>query len=130
MVATVFDVRLDALALNNFFLMSFPLVFLCALGVLRHFGVTWPTAVAVSLLYAFAPYHLLRGEHHPFLTAYWPVPLAVLVALWIGRDRLVAGSTEWSAGWHRRPWLAVLICAILDRARLVRSGQSGGPARV
>lgn len=47
-----------ALALNNFFLLSFPLVLLCALGVLRHFGVTWPTSVAVSLLYAFAPYHL------------------------------------------------------------------------
>jgi hypothetical protein len=99
--------------LNNFFLLGFPLVFLCALWVLRHFGVAWWASVCVSLLYTFAPFHIMRGEHHLFLSAYWPVPLAVLVTLWVSRDGLWpdgAGRRAWRS---RRLWLSVLICLVL-----------------
>jgi phosphoglycerol transferase len=99
--------------LNNFFLLGFPLVFLCALWVLRHFGVAWWTSVCVSLLYTFAPFHILRGEHHLFLSAYWPVPLAVLVTLWVSRDGLWPDGTGRPTWRSRRLWLSVLICAVL-----------------
>ena len=113
--------------LNNFFLLSFPLVFLCALWVMRHFGVTWWASVLASLLYTFAPFHFTRGEHHLFLSAYWPIPLAVLVMLWVSRDEFrlerakKAASTsqglcgisraEPLAGW--KLGLSVLICLVL-----------------
>lgn len=99
--------------LNNFFLLTFPLVFLCALGVMRHFGVGWPAGVCASLLYAFAPFHFTRGEDHLFLSAYWVVPLAVQVMLWVSREGLLperAGRPAW------RNWtlpLSVLICVVL-----------------
>lgn len=101
------------LVLNNFFLLTFPLVFICALAVIRHFGVGWPASVCVSLLYTFAPFHFTRGEHHLFLSAYWPVPLAALVMLWVSRDELLpqrAGRPAWRS-W--KPGLSVLICLVL-----------------
>src|SRR5262249_35020786 len=42
-------------------------------------------ALAGSLLFAFLPYHFGRGEAHLFLSAYYLVPLMVLVVLWLYR---------------------------------------------
>ena len=99
--------------LNNFFLLSFPLVFLSALWVLRHFGVAWWTGVCVSMLYTFAPFHFTRGEHHLFLSAYWPIPLAVLVMLWVSGDGFQPERVGRSAWRNRKLWLSVLICLVL-----------------
>lgn len=72
--------------MNVFFILSFPLTTLAALGVLRRFTLSWPCASVGALLYTFLPYHFLRGEPHLFLSMYWVVPLAILVMAWIGED--------------------------------------------
>src|SRR5438445_5436046 len=57
-----------ATLVNIYFLLSFPLVSIAALAALRSMGVSRPVAVVSSILYAFLPYHLWRGESHLFLT--------------------------------------------------------------
>jgi phosphoglycerol transferase len=99
--------------LNAFFLLTFPMVFVCAFWVFRHFGVGWWTSTCASLLYAFAPFHIIRGEHHLFLSAYWAVPLGVLVSLWVSTDSVWptrAGRDGWRRG---KVWLSVLVCLML-----------------
>jgi phosphoglycerol transferase len=76
------------LVLNFFFLLGFPLTVTSALFVLRQFNVSWGAAIFASLLYTFLPFHFARGQHHLFLSAYYFVPLAVMVGLWICRDEL------------------------------------------
>jgi phosphoglycerol transferase len=76
------------LVLNFFFLLGFPLTVMAALFALRQFDVSWGVAVFASLLYTFLPFHFARGQHHLFLSAYYFVPLAVMVVLWICRDDL------------------------------------------
>lgn len=99
--------------LNTFFLLTFPLVFVCAFWVLRHVGVGWWTSTCASLLYAFAPFHIIRGEHHLFLSAYWPIPLAVLVALWVSTDSVWPAGTG-RDGWRRsKVWVSVLVSVLL-----------------
>ena len=56
-------------------------------------------AIFAALLYTFLPYHFVRGEHHLFLAAYFTVPLAVLMTLWVAagtantpRRRLACGA--------------------------------------
>ena len=44
-------------------------------------------AVAASLLFAFTPYHLWRGMAHLHLSAYYPIPLVVMVSLWLCHDQ-------------------------------------------
>lgn len=75
-------------ALNAFYFLGFPLTTLSALFVLRRFGVSYLAGIFVSLLYSFLPYHFIRGQHHLFLSAYYYIPLLVMVALWICRGEL------------------------------------------
>ena len=72
-----------AVVLNLYFLLTFPLTAVASLAVLRHFDISPPSAVLASILFTFIPYHLMRGEVHLFLAAYYTIPLAILVALWL-----------------------------------------------
>ena len=76
------------LALNLFYLLTFPLATVCAMAALRQFGISLGTSVFASVLYSLLPYHFVRGQHHLFLAAYFLVPLAVMVILWMATGRL------------------------------------------
>jgi hypothetical protein len=70
-----------ALAVNLFFLLTFPLAAATAFLVFRLLGVARLPAVVCSLLFALAPYHFERGEGNLFLSAYWVVPLGAYLVL-------------------------------------------------
>ena len=93
--------------LNAFYLLGFVLVFLSAFGVFRYLGVAWWTGVSAALLFAFAPFHIQRGEHHLFLSAYWQVPLAVLLALSTSGVRLEASGSGPTPAWHAGRWARI-----------------------
>lgn len=105
--------------LNAYFLLTFPLVTVTTLAVFRHFGVSYLPALSGSLLYAFLPYHLFRNEGHLFLAAYYLVPPAVMVVLWILRDEgpFYFGNAEVKpqAGWARK-LVAVVIAVVISSA--------------
>ncbi len=63
------------------FLVSFPLSVISAMFVFRYFKSSLITAIVGSVLFAFLPYHFLRGINHLFLACYFSVPFAVLIAL-------------------------------------------------
>lgn len=76
------------LVFNLYHLLTYPLTALTAMAVLRHFGLSLPAATVGGVLYAFAPYHMARGENHYFLAAYYVVPLTLMVILWVCDGRL------------------------------------------
>ncbi|HJZ58897.1 MAG TPA: hypothetical protein VKE74_28395 [Gemmataceae bacterium] len=63
---------------NLYYLLTYPLTTLSAMAVLRQMRLTLPAAAVGGLLYAFIPYHYMRGEAHYFLAAYWVLPLSLL----------------------------------------------------
>jgi hypothetical protein len=69
------------LIFNLYYLLGFPLAAITALAVLRGMGRGFPSAAAMGLLFAFAPYHIVRGENHYFLSAYFLVPLTLRIIL-------------------------------------------------
>ncbi len=93
--------------LNNFFLLTFPLVMLCVLFALRQLGLSWPVGTAMSLLYTFLPYHIIRNQHHLFLSAYWQVPLFLLVLFWLLRGELSLDN------WRTRRGAFAFVVAVL-----------------
>jgi phosphoglycerol transferase len=109
-----------ALIVNLFFLLSFPLTALSALYVLRRFHLSALPALLASLLYAFLPFHFGRGLNHLFLSAYYLVPLMVMVILWIGTEQLSAEgeSPSRSRLRLRRPKLiwSLMICLLIASA--------------
>lgn len=86
---------------NAYFLLTFPLTTLTSLFAMRRLGVTSPSAVVGSLLFAFLPYHLIRSQAHLLLAAYYVVPLSVLTAIWIYFGELPSGGKSESP---KRPW--------------------------
>ncbi len=69
------------MTMNLFFLLGFFLATATALHVFLRRGFHPALSVAAALLYAFLPYHLLRGEYHIFLAAYYAAPLVLDLAL-------------------------------------------------
>lgn len=64
---------------NLFYFLTFILVTLAALYAFLQLGLNKANALAASLLFSFLPYHYLRGTGHLFLSAYYVVPLYILM---------------------------------------------------
>jgi phosphoglycerol transferase len=102
---------------NLYHLLTFPLTALFALFALRQFRVAYPAAALAALLFAFLPYHFQRLVHL-HLSAYYLVPLTVLVALWVFLGRLPLYRLTAAPGekrWHLlsgQTLGAVLVCAL------------------
>lgn len=75
-----------AITMNLYFLFTFPLVAITAFFVFRKLGISRMISLAGSLLFTFMPFHFLRGEAHLTLSAYYMIPLIVLVCLWLFED--------------------------------------------
>ena len=87
-------------ALNLYYLIGFPLAAVAAVSFLRVCGVSRVLSLVLAVLYAVAPYHFVRGESHLWLASYYPVPLALVVVIWI-----VRGERLWTArGSISTPW--------------------------
>lgn len=96
-----------AATVNLYFVLSFPLVAVVALLVLRRLRVSEGPAVVGALLYAFLPYHLHRGENHLFLSGYYTVPIGVYLAL-----RLLDGRAAQPLD-RRRTFLWLAACLLV-----------------
>jgi phosphoglycerol transferase len=101
--------RDTAFVYNAYYLLTFPLVTLASLAVLRRFAIAAAPAVIVSLLYTFLPYHFLRGmAGHLFLAGYCLVPFAVLVALRLGPRQTIGRRFTW-----KQLAIVLLLCLAL-----------------
>jgi phosphoglycerol transferase len=76
------------LVTNCFFLSGFALNSALSFAVLRSFKISVFSAVIVSVLYAFTPYHFSRNVMHMFLGNYMAIPLITMLALWIMMDKI------------------------------------------
>ena len=85
------------LVFNLYYLATYPLTVVTTMLVLRHFQVSRMAAGVGGLLYAFQPYHYLRGEHHYFLAAYFVVPLSAMLALKLCRGQYRVSLRSWDA---------------------------------
>lgn len=91
--------------MNLYYLLSFPLITLTSLYVLRQLNLSYVPALFCSLLYAFLPYHFMRNQSYLVLAAYYVIPPAMLIALWIIRQDLAPRT--------RKFIFSVLVCILL-----------------
>jgi phosphoglycerol transferase len=105
---------------DAYFAMTFVVIALSAQLVARSLGLRPLTAGMVSVLFAFAEYHFWHGASHLFLSAYYAVPLGILLVVWCLDDRVPvgrfgdrAGSEPAAASTRRLRLLAVCGCVIV-----------------
>ncbi|NCT66832.1 MAG: hypothetical protein GXC76_04205 [Rhodanobacteraceae bacterium] len=99
----------SGLAMNLYFLASFYLIGAAALFAFRRLGLATGPALLCALVYAFLPYHLIRGVGHLTNGTYFLVPLAMLVLVWLVRGALDPATP----GARRRWWLALATALLL-----------------
>lgn len=92
-----------AASMNIYYLLGFPLAALAAVWFLRVVGVSRVLSVALAVVFAIAPYHFVRGEAHLYLASYYPVPLALVLLVWVFR-----GEPLWGVRPGVRRWWGVL----------------------
>lgn len=68
-------------AVNVLWLLGFPAIAVATFAALRGLGLPRSESAAAAVLYCFLPYHLGRGEKHLFLSMYYLVPLAAMLAV-------------------------------------------------
>lgn len=76
-----------AVTLNLFYVLTFFLTAWTGYWAGRKVGLHRHWAVTVAVLYAFLPYHFLRGQGHLFLAAYFTVPPMMVVCLWLATGK-------------------------------------------
>jgi hypothetical protein len=98
---------------NLFHLLTYPLTTVTGMFVMRRLGLSVPAAAAGGFLYAFQPYHYLRGQMHYFLAAYYVIPFTLLVTLWVCRGRLPFFEKGPDGRYRFRLWTADTLAAVL-----------------
>lgn len=101
--------------LNLFFLLTFPLTTLTSLFVLRRFNLSAIPALFGSLLYTFTNYHIRRNENHLMYTAYFMIPLIVMVLIWLCSGELsLTKNGRIRLDWRNPKLLfAALLCLLM-----------------
>lgn len=69
-----------AIVANAYYLLTFPLIAVCSIYALRQMKFSYPSAIVASLIFSIVPFHFRRGMGHLFLSSYYVVPLAVMLA--------------------------------------------------
>ena len=100
------------LTINVFYILGYVLTAVSALALFRSLSLPVLPAIAASLLFTFLPQHYLAGEYHLFLTAYYLVPLIVMVMLWLfAGEPLVRRASTGPLPWRpaRKGWIAAAV---------------------
>ena len=92
---------------NVYYILGFLLAGLTATWFLRRCGMSPAMTVAMSVLYAVAPYHFIRNEGHLFLASYYCVPLAL---------GLVLAAVTGKPLWGRRANAGAIIGTLTGRS--------------
>jgi hypothetical protein len=109
-----------AVAYNLFLLVHFPLGAVSGTWVLRRFGASVSGSVLGGVLFAYLPHHsVVMCSQHVFLGAYFPIPLALLVAVRLFEGQLSFLARDPHTRRLRMPFLsaqglgAAVVCALL-----------------
>jgi hypothetical protein len=106
-----------AVVFNLFYLLTFPLTAISSFYVLRKFNVSRAPAIMASLLYSFTRPHFAPGQGHLVYCVFFPVPLIIMVILWVCSEelsltRIENGRTKLNL-YNRKLIAGLLICVLI-----------------
>ena len=79
---------------NLYYVLGYPLAAMTGLWFLRRCGLGRWLAIVLAVLFAVAPYHLLRHEGHYFLSGYYALPLGLVLVLSVIRHESLWGVRD------------------------------------
>jgi phosphoglycerol transferase len=101
-------------AINLIYIFGYVLSSLSALFVFRQMRLPVLPSIGASLLFAFLPYHYVRGEYHLFLSSYYSIPLCTLLLIWLSsREQFFTWNEPGRFNFTRKGLAAISICVLL-----------------
>ncbi len=103
-------------AVNLFFVFTFAAVAFTSHVVLRRLGFSRVASGTGAFVYAFAPYHFLRGVGHLLLSGYAMVPVGMLLVIALFDEPVPLLRTDGKRGLDlrsRRTWLVIVSAMVL-----------------
>ena len=91
------------LILNIFFIASFSLISFTSFIALKSLKTGNLSAILVSVLYAFMPYHFIKGVNHIFLSNYMVIPLIFMVSMWIFEKKISLITLDKDGKFYLKP---------------------------
>lgn len=111
------------LGYNLFYLSAYFLIGITALYTLNRLKISDVIAIPSAILYAFAPYHLMRGTGHIYLGMYFMVPLMVLYLYRLMREEQLFSRGKIILQKDKEGWLTFSnICRVLTLMMMALSG--------
>jgi len=101
-------IKQPTILINVFFLLTFVLTSILTLYVFLEFRIRHLLAILGSIIFSFLPYHLLRGERHLFLSAYFMIPVFVGLLL-----KIVSNEVHLDKSLKNKPLLIGSLIALL-----------------
>lgn len=95
-----------AVVLNIYYFFTFLFTALVSVYTCKRLYLNKAFSLCVSVLFAFSSYHLLRGEAHLFLSAYYAIPIYLLFMLYVFSNDIKLTKIQMIIG-----ILAVIFCA-------------------
>lgn len=89
-----------AFGVNMIFLLGFFLTANISYFVMKKLNISKGSAFVLAILYAFIPYHFLRGIGHSGYSSYWPVPLFLYFCILYMKGQEGYQKTEGKTGWR------------------------------
>ncbi|HWQ65284.1 MAG TPA: hypothetical protein VN372_00260 [Methanospirillum sp.] len=105
-----------AVVMNSYFILGFFLTALFSMVVLSYLRIIPPIAIFGSLLFTFQYYHFFRLGHFN-LTAYYMIPLMILVLIWVCQGEMFFfRSADTNKGFNlnisRKGWFTLFVLVI------------------
>lgn len=109
------------LAMNIFFILTFPFTSITSFYALRQLQIQNSVSAIIALLYTFLPYHFFRSTGHLMLSAYYLIPLGIVIIIWISenkrlwliQDKINDNTFKWTLNKHKKDILILLLFCIL-----------------
>lgn len=95
------------LGYNLFYLSAYFLIGITALYALKKLNISDVIALPLAILYAFVPYHMLRGTGHLYLGMYFMVPLMVLYLYRLMKEEQLFAKGKTVFQKDKEGWLTV-----------------------
>lgn len=67
------------LVANTFYLLSFPLIAIVSMIIMKKLGFSYSTSLVIAIIFSFLPFHFFRNTNYLFLSNYSVVPIGVFM---------------------------------------------------
>ncbi|WP_103668980.1 hypothetical protein [Pseudanabaena sp. BC1403] len=103
------------IAFNIYFILGFVFASITTYIVAQKIKLPVSISIIISILYSFQYYHFLRYTAHYYLSAYYLVPISLLIMIWLINEEIFFESNHKNKfAWSNRSIACIILCLMIS----------------